>query len=300
MLFQVAVLVAALLLTGGRASAEPGGADSIDAARELYAAAEYERALALLDDLRVADLDSGDTSSIEQYRAFCLLALGRAAEAEQAISTLVIADPSFQPADSHASPRVRTAFRDVRRRVLPDLIQRRYEAAKAAYDRKSYPEALLRFDDVLKMMEDPDAQDPAAMTVLADLRVLAGGFRDLASAAVAPPLPPAPAIVAPPKPIFPVRSVYSAEDADVVAPVSVRQVIPPFPLPSMGAKRGLVEVVINEKGSVENVTVRASLGERYDRTLLDAARQWKYQPATRGGLPVKYRKTVQVTVAPSP
>ena len=53
--------------------------DSLATARELYAAASYEDALAMLDRLRTpADVpDLGRT--IAQYRAFCLFALGRSA-----------------------------------------------------------------------------------------------------------------------------------------------------------------------------------------------------------------------------
>ena len=50
-------------------------------ARELYAAAEYEDALTILNRLRQTPSKPEDVRTIDQYRAFCLLALGRAAEA---------------------------------------------------------------------------------------------------------------------------------------------------------------------------------------------------------------------------
>jgi len=61
--------------------------------------------------------------TIEEYRAFCLLALGRTAEAERAMEAVVAAAPSFRPTDADLSPRVRAVFSDVRRRTLPRIIQ---------------------------------------------------------------------------------------------------------------------------------------------------------------------------------
>ena len=164
--------------------------DSLAAARELYAAAAYEDALAMLDRLRTpADVpDLGRT--IAQYRAFCLFALGRTAEAEHAIETVVVTEPSFQPTDADASPRVRAAFGDVRRRVLPGIIQQKYGLAKAAFDRKEFAAAADGFKVVAEMLDDPDLRDAAKQSPLADLRTLAAGFRELSVTAAAPPPPP--------------------------------------------------------------------------------------------------------------
>ena len=34
----------------------------------------------------------------------------------------------------------------------------------------------------------------------------------------------------------------------------------------------------------------------YDTLLMTAARDWRYQPATLGGKPVKFRKLIQINV----
>ena len=68
--------------------------DSLATARDLYAAAAYEDALAVLNRLGTPAGAPGDGPAIGQYRAFCLLALGRVSEAEQAIETLIAAEPS--------------------------------------------------------------------------------------------------------------------------------------------------------------------------------------------------------------
>src|SRR5687767_7658265 len=84
--------------------------ESLATARELYAAAAYEDALLMLNRLRATDAPAADRRGIEQYRAFCLLALGRTSDAERAIEAVVSAEPTYQPSDADMSPRLRTAF----------------------------------------------------------------------------------------------------------------------------------------------------------------------------------------------
>ena len=88
--------------------------DSIAAARDLYASAAYEDALAVLNRLRAAGQTGHDAEAVEEYRAFCLLALGRSTEAQDAIAAVVTAEPSFNPSGAEVSPRIRTAFSDDR------------------------------------------------------------------------------------------------------------------------------------------------------------------------------------------
>src|SRR5439155_7194453 len=126
------------------------GRDVVGPARDLYASARYDEALAVLNDLRPADANGvSDRKSIEQYRSLCLLALGRGTEAESAIAAVVTADPLFMPNETDASPRVRSAFSDVRQRLLPEIASLRYAAAKAAYDRKDYATAEEQFRDLV-------------------------------------------------------------------------------------------------------------------------------------------------------
>src|SRR4051794_35728372 len=174
--------------------------DPLGAARDLYASARYDEALAVLNDLRPADTPgaSSDRKSIEQYRSLCLLALGRGSEAETAIAAVVTADPGYLPGDAEASPRVRAAFSDVRKRLLPDIAGKRYADAKATFDRKEYARATPQSRQVLALLDDPDRGGR-----LADLRPLSAGFLDLSGAATPPPEPPKPVpapVTTPPPP----------------------------------------------------------------------------------------------------
>ena len=308
-----AVLI--LVLLAGPSAA----ANTLAAARDLYAAAAYEDALTILNQLSEATNGPDEERAIQQYRAFCLLALGRTADAEQAIAAVVAVQPRYQPGDADVSPRVRTTFAEVRRRVLPTVIQQQYATAKSSYDRKNYAEAAERFNYVLEVLNDAEVRTAAAQPPLSDLRVLATGFRDLAVNAATPPPPPPPAKVEPPPPtaapaptvpaaaaaasasasaVPAAPRIYGAADRQVVPPVNIRQFLPPFPTSASIPKQaqGVLEVVIDETGAVEQASMRTPLNPAYDRQALAAARSWLYRPAMVNGVPVKYRKSVQINV----
>ncbi len=295
----VPLLLAASLARTAFGQVPASGKDPLGSARDLYASARYDEALAVLNDLRPSD-SAGSVSerrSIEQYRSLCLLALGRGQEAESAIAAVVTADPVYQPSETDASPRVRAAFSDVRKRLLPDIVTTRYATAKANFDRKDYAAAGQMFREVIALLNDPDMGGR-----LSDLRVLSSGFLDLSVAASAPPpepvrkepVAPAPPPVPQPDP----NRIYTIDDHDVVAPVAVRQDVPRIPpaLTLQARDRGVLEIVIDERGRVITMNIRVSLHPMYDTLLTTAARDWRYQPATWGGKPVKYRKLIQINL----
>ena len=291
------------LLTTARASQ---AADSLAAVRELYASAAYDDALAALDRLRAAGTPSQEMVTIEQYRAFCLLAVGRSTDAQAAIEAVVAADPLYRPSDADLSPRVRAAFSDVRTRMLPAIVQRQYAEAKTAFDQRDFALAAPRFTQVLALLADPDIQKAAIQAPLSDLQTLATGFEELAAKQIIPasplpfsqpvPLPPAP-VVAPVVPAAP--RVYASGDANVVAPISVRQDLPAFTRGLPAPPSGSLEVVIDETGAVESATMREPINPTYDRQVLQAVRNWHYKPATVNGAPVKFRKMIQIAVKPT-
>jgi TonB family protein len=282
--------------------------DSLSAARELYASAAYEDALAVLSRLNLVGMRPDDGRTADQYRALCLLALGKNAEAQQAIEAVVSGQPLYRPSDGEVSPRVRAAFSDVRQRVLPGLVQQRYALYKTAFDRKDYQTASAGFNELLALYADPDLANAAGKSPLADLRVLIGGFYELSvQAAVPPPAPepatartsaPARAAVTTPLVAPEPARLYSSADSNVVPPVILRQQVPSYPGNVLKPMVGAIEVVIDENGNVAQAMMRASVAPNYDRQVVSAAQNWRYRPATINGAPVKYRKLVQVIVAP--
>ncbi|HET9264624.1 MAG TPA: energy transducer TonB [Vicinamibacterales bacterium] len=297
---------ASLVLTVALAAPAAAQENSLETARNLYASARYDEALLVLNGLRPGPDVTNDLKAIEQYRSLCLLALGRAEEAEAAISAVIAADPMYQPSEAEASPRVRAAFAEVRQRRLPDISRERYSSAKAAFDRKDFARSEQEFRELLQLIDDPDMGGR-----LADLRVLVEGFLDLSTAAAAPPpapqsAEPAPASPPPAPPAAPAPAtpevqsdrVFGAEDNGVVPPVAIKQEVPRLPstIASQTRERGLMEIVIDEQGRVTHIELRGRMHPVFDSQLIAAAKDWRYRPATFNGRAVKYRKLVQINI----
>jgi hypothetical protein len=346
-------LVCPLFLSAPVAAQTP-----LAAAKDLYLTAAYEDALAALDRVKEAGPSPSETREVELYRAFCLLALKRQAEAEKAIEALIALDPLYRPQESEAAPWVRASFRATRRRVLPSAVQQRYQDAKATFGRKEYALAATEFQFVLAILKDPDLDPIDADQKLADLLVLAQGFLDLSQAAAVPaaaqqpaqppaqpptqpptqlpirpqvqpssdrpptqqpaPAPPAPAASpagatgpagspggkgasgggeAPGRTATSALPIYTSSDGGITPPIPIFQQLPRWPNDvknfTPGAK-GLLELVIDETGQVEFAVVRQSVHPIYDAFLVNAARTWRYKPATRDGKAVKFRKFIEV------
>jgi len=285
-----APIVLSLALTGASPSQ-----DAVDAVRQLYAAAEYESALAALDRLSTST-GAPEATEVERYRALCLMALGRSTDADAAFERVVRNDPWYEPGEQEP-PRVRAAFAAVRARVLPEVARARYAEAKAAYDRKDYPAAVAGFERSVRILDAAELADPA----LRDLRTLASGFFDLSRAAI-PKVPPPPAAGAD-------EGAAAAEPASPqtvlppTEPVAIEQGLPPWNTVLLGSHaqmefRGAIEVSIDETGAVTSARIVQAVHPAYDPLLREAASTWRYVPARRNGKPVASTKRVEVVLRP--
>jgi TonB family protein len=319
------VIVGALLLAMGAAL---GAQDLLSTARDQYASAAYEDALSTLNRLD-GDVPPEVARQADEYRAFCLYALGRTGEAESVAESIIRKQPTLaRLAAADASPRLESMFSDVRKRLLPSLIRERYRVARAAVDQKSFASAELKLADARSMIAEAEklgVEDDG----LPDLSVLVDGFLQLirstadqksaAPAAVAAAVTPAPATPAAgrgPAPTGPradaaaaqlvpaatnaagtaIPDVYSAADEGVTPPIALEQ-----KMPTMTAEmqmitravkgRGMVDIVIDETGRVIDASVRQSLNPAFDTMVVRAARNWKYRPALVNGTPVRFLKT---------
>jgi len=294
------VAAAALLAVVTVASAQaPAPVSSLATARTLYASAEYGGALDMLNGLVTETPAGPERQAIELYRALCLVAVGNNAEAVKVIDAMIVQDPLYRPAADDVPPRLRSAFTDARKRLVPGLVQQRYVAAKASFDKKDYAAAAKGFSQVLAGLNDPDLESASSQPPLSDLKMLATGFNDLAAKAIAPPPPPAPAAPSAEAMVDRTPRIYSPSDTEVVPPVTVRQEVPQYPGRVLVGSSLMMDVIIDVDGSVESATMGGQPNPAYDRLLLQAAKTWQYRPATLNGRPVKYRKRIQLTLVPT-
>src|SRR5215212_5806480 len=266
--------------------------DELNHAKELYRTAAYDEALSFLE--RISTTDTTDAIEVYEYRVFCLVALDRKDEARKAMAALVTASPSYAMSETDAAPRVRTMFTEVRRSLLPGVVQRAYAEAKASFDRKD-PKATAQFDRVLALLKDPDV---AGRPGLADLATVATGFRDL-SKTLAPPPAPAPAT--------PVTETAEAARPPVttavpvlVPPIVVSQ---PVPIPQLREERewnGEIEVTINERGRVIAARMTKPIHPVYDQQLVRAALTWTYKPGLRDGSPTLFVRLITINLDTRP
>lgn len=292
--------LAVVLVSASAASAQ----DALAAARDLYASAAYEDALGALGRLK-AEASAGTTVEIDRYRALCLMALGRASEADLVIESIVWNDPLYLPSAGEASPRVLAAFSTVRQRVLPDLARRLYADGKSAYDKKSYADATRALEQTVKVIDNIEGEKNEA--ALNDLRTLATGFLELSRAADVPPPAPTPAPVTPavaapaePRP----QAVRTSPNVPLPQTplVVLKQELPqvPYSLTQLGSAeyRGLIEVDIDAAGNVTDARMLQPVHAFYDLVLLRASRDWKYEAPRLDGKPVPSRKRVEIVLRP--
>jgi TonB family protein len=264
-------------------------------ARALYAAAAYEDALSALGKI---DAANGDRGEAEQYRALCLIALGRTADAERAIERVVSADPLFVPRSADVSPRILAMFTDVRRRVLPEIARRAYLDGRSAYQAKDFASASRQFDQVMRVLEQPGLETAAGMD---DLRILVSGFVDLTRAATENPSH-AGDDADPARPASAPDSQPAGAAEAYTAPVILQQELPPWnpPTAAIAARgyAGAVKVLIGADGRVHEASIVKSVHPLYDAHVLQAARRWMYQPATRLGQATAAEKVVEIRLTP--
>ena len=278
-----ALVILSLAVSAPRAAAQ----DGLQAVKDLYASAAYEDALTAVGKLDPATL----SLEAEQYRVFCLVALGRMDEADTAVEAVLMAHPEYRPDPAQASPRIQTVFSQVRRRIGPALVKKMYQQGKAAMERKDRGEAISQFEAMLRIADDADVRGESSV---AELKELGSGFLELSKAIpekpVPPPVAPAPASGTPTRPSV------------VIPPVVIRQTIPSWlPDPASRGKelRGAVRVQIGADGKVALAEIVKSLHPTYDQILLRAAKLWLYQPARRDGVAIPVERTVEVVVQPT-
>ncbi len=261
------------------------GAQDLEKIRTLYIAAAYEDALAAMPAAE------STSTEVEQFRALCLLALGREDDARAAIERLVKGSPLFKPSADDMSPKMRAMFAGVRASLIPDLARSAYAEAKKAFEAKKVPEATAGFTRTVELI---DSLPEESRGPLEDIRLLATEFGELAEARASKPEPPAETKPSadPPLPV----------PAPIVQAVAIEERLPAWNPPDVTTARteyvGLVRVEIGVDGKVTNATILEPSHPAYDVTVLQTAKRWVYKPATRAGKPIPSQKDIRVRLVP--
>jgi hypothetical protein len=132
------------------------------------------------------------------------------------------------------------------------------------------------------------------------------------SAAGAPPPPPEPAKQREPQSSPAPAPVRIAQPPDVVGATAIRQVVPGVPesvrtspaFRSLGPIEIAVRVVVDTEGkvsqaTVESLSIRHNFSEFLAGFAVNAARQWRFRPATVNGKPVPGSAVLRFRLMPS-
>jgi hypothetical protein len=254
-----------------------------DAATEqvarLYYSAAFEEALAVLE--RSARGGLLDEPLAEEYRAACLIALGREEDARAVMDRLVRAQP-YRPARIlDASPATQALYSSIRQAVLGDILRGAFIAGTAAMRNGDPAAAEHEFATVLRIA---DALPAGADRDLVDLATLSRRFLDVAQDGHAP--------------AADRERYYSAADSGVAVPTAIVQVVPPPPGSSAVDFSGtaIVELLLSDSGAVVEVHLHQGIHPAYDPVVIGAARTWRYTPAMLDGRPVPFRKLLRIDV----
>jgi TonB family protein len=232
----------------------------------------------------------------------CLVGLGRLDAAEQPLAAVVMQDPLYVPDPTEMSPRVLATLNNTRIRLLQDITRNTFAEAKRLFEEGQAELAAEEFELTIKLLADPAL---AKRQDLADLRIVAEGFRDLARAdrRVA-----AKASVAPPPPGLVAAADSSAANSPATSPsiqysppVAIQQTLPPWrPGPALARQvlRGEVHLEIDESGRVTDARMTKPVHSTYDALVVAAAKQWTYKPATRNGVAIPSEMRLPIQLRP--
>jgi tetratricopeptide (TPR) repeat protein len=279
-------------------------------AKALYDAARYEEALTVLAPVHEPEA--------QQYRALCMLALGRAQDASGEVDSLIASAPTFEPSAEDVPPRFVSLVSETKKRLLPSIARKTFAEAREQFKSGDRAEALKKFELVVTLASVGAFKDTSDAD---DLRTLASGFIELARASApirpapttpvpapespkvaeatpaAPPVSTPAAAKAPAKATSPLPSATALQaSSDVSQPVAVRQTIPAIPssISGQGSPTASVKVEIGTDGHVVNASMQKSAHPLYDRLVLQFAREWLYTPAMLNGRPVPSEKVVTI------
>ena len=92
--------------------------------------------------------------------------------------------------------------------------------------------------------------------------------------------------------------IYTAADAGVEPPTLRSAEIPEWLIQGFVVRQNSVEILIDERGDVQRVKMIGAPQRMPDVMLLSRAKEWVFTPATKDGVPVRYRLLLSWNVTP--
>jgi hypothetical protein len=92
------------------------------------------------------------------------------------------------------------------------------------------------------------------------------------------------------------KEVYTEGDVEVTPPILLRPQMPTEPRgDEIPRAQGFLELLVNERGDVDQVRLRSFMNRHQGRMMVMAAKAWQFSPALRNGRPVKYVLSIPIT-----
>jgi hypothetical protein len=183
--------------------------------------------------------------------------------------TRLLANPFYELSPQDATPEAIEALRDSKRVLLPSLARRDFLRSQAAFEMSDYEEAISYAERALQIIDDNDLQ-PIPSELRDGVRQLLRQAREAREREV--------------------DRVYTVADEGVVPPAELHRQLPTEPPLGLAVGAvGQLEMVIGRDGVVEVIRLHTPLNRFHERMIVSAAKAWRYEPATRRGLPVRFR-----------
>lgn len=145
-------------------------------------------------------------------------------------------------------------------------------------------------------VEEAASQEPTTVTAEVD----SGSDRAPVPAASPPPVSNPGSEPPTSNPVSADRGTLASARSDIAPPVALAQPMPDtWGVPGLRlgeTYQGVIEIDIDEDGTVTAARIVKPVSPLLDIRLLQAARRWRYRPATLGGVPVKYTREVVVNL----
>jgi len=212
-----------------------------------------------------------------ERRATGLLASGQAEDASILFDAIVMKNPFYQLDPSRSNPEALAAFEASKRVLVPVLVRRQYQEARAAFNAGEFSKAIAAGGRALTLLN--------SIATDAEPGDLNGELTNLVARATA-------------ARVAEEETVYSEDDSAVTPPRPIGRQLSTASQPhdSTVPPTGRLEILVDRSGRVESVRLATPHNGYHDRMIVSAVKAWRYRPAQRNGKPVRYFLVMSISL----